>query len=257
MQELLYLSSSPPKLSPGAKTSGPRILEWDGLRGVAILLVITKHFGVIYLPNETGSAVIDFFNRFYPTLSGVDLFFVLTGFLLGGRLLATIDSPRYYSTFYLRRCCRTFLPYYLLLPFFTAAVLTQDALSSVTPLHLTWPFDSPWSLAAYALFLQNFCVAAAASLGPSWLMITWSLAVQEQFYVLLPWLLRCCLLRGLGYVLVSLFLMAPLCRLAVVHYLPAEEWIGYDCLLCCRTDTLGVGVLAAWLLRASGSAWRC
>jgi peptidoglycan/LPS O-acetylase OafA/YrhL len=67
----------------------------------------------------------------------------------------------------------------------------------------------------------------------------------------LPWLLRSTR-RCLGYVLVGLFLMAPLGRLAVVHFLPAWEWNGYDCLLCCRTDTLGVGVLAAWLLQAEG-----
>ncbi len=82
-------------------------------------------------------------------------------------------------------------------------------------------------------------------------MITWSLAVQEQFYLLLPWLLRSTR-RVLGYVLIGLFLMAPLYRLAVAYFLPAEEWNGYDCLLCCRTDTLGMGVLAAWLLKTDG-----
>ncbi|MGI0135318.1 MAG: acyltransferase family protein, partial [Candidatus Micrarchaeaceae archaeon] len=189
MPELLQILPNPTKPLPGDKSSGPRILELDGLRGLAILLVITKHYVVAYLPGETNSAAIAFFNRFYLALSGVDIFFVLTGFLLGGHLLAAIDSPRYYSTFYLRRCCRTFPPYYLLLLFFTVAVLTPDTLWPITgtflacPLaFLAWPFGTPWSLAAYALFLQNFCIAATASLGPSWLMITWSLAVQEQFY---------------------------------------------------------------------------
>jgi peptidoglycan/LPS O-acetylase OafA/YrhL len=251
MPALFHISPSLSEVLSDAKSSGPRILELDGLRGLAILLVVTKHYGVAHLPNETASPAVAFFNRFYPTLSGVDLFFVLTGFLLGGRLLAAVDSPRYYSTFYLRRCCRTFPPYYLLLLAFTVAVLARDALRSVAGLDLAWPFGTPWSLAACALFLQNFAIAATASLGPSWLMITWSLAVQEQFYLLLPWLLRCVPRRGLGHVLAGLFLMASLCRLAVVSYLPAEKWNGYDCLLCCRTDTLGVGVLAAWLLQAA------
>jgi peptidoglycan/LPS O-acetylase OafA/YrhL len=250
--EFLCVSPSPAKPLPSDKPKGHRILELDGLRGIAILLVITKHYGAARLLGETQSIAAAFFHRFYPALSGVDLFFVLTGFLLGGRLLAAVDSPHYYSTFYLRRCCRTFPPYYLLLLSFAVAVLTGNALRSATGLDLAWPFDTPWSLVAYALFLQNFFIAAAASLGPSWLMITWSLAVQEQFYLLLPWLLRCGLGRGLGYVLVGLFLMAPLCRLTVVYFLPSEQWNGYDGLLCCRTDTLGVGVLAAWLLQATG-----
>ncbi len=214
MPALFHISPSLSEVLSDAKSSGPRILELDGLRGLAILLVVTKHYGVAHLPNETASPAVAFFNRFYPTLSGVDLFFVLTGFLLGGRLLAAVDSPRYYSTFYLRRCCRTFPPYYLLLLAFTVAVLARDALRSVAGLDLAWPFGTPWSLAACALFLQNFAIAATASLGPSWLMITWSLAVQEQFYLLLPWLLRCVPRRGLGHVLAGLFLMASLCRLA-------------------------------------------
>jgi peptidoglycan/LPS O-acetylase OafA/YrhL len=234
-----------------SESRGRRILELDGLRGLAILLVITKHYGVARLPGETQWSAIAFFNRIYPMLSGVDLFFVFTGFLLGGRLFATLDSPHYYSTFYLRRCCRTVPLYYLLLLSFTGAVLARDTIGSVIGLELAWPFDTPWSMAAYTLFLQNFWVAAAASLGPSWLMITWSLAVQEQFYLLLPWLLRWGRRHSLGYVLAILFVMAPLCRLAVAYFLPADEWNVYDCLLCCRTDTLGVGVLAAWLLQTA------
>jgi peptidoglycan/LPS O-acetylase OafA/YrhL len=249
---LIQISSVSLTPLPEQKVRDPRILELDGLRGIAILLVITKHYGVAHLPGETQSSAIAFFNRFYPLLSGVDLFFVLTGFLLGGHLLASLDSPRYYSTFYLRRCCRTFPLYYLLLLSFTAAALARDAVWPVIGLNLEWPFDTPWSLAVYALFLQNFWFAAAASLGPHWLGITWSLAVQEQFYLLLPWVLRRALRRVLGCILVGLFLIAPLCRLVVALALPSIDWNGYDCLLCCRTDTLVAGVLAAWLLQGAG-----
>src|SRR5579875_3540042 len=150
MPALFHISPSLSEVLSDAKSSGPRILELDGLRGLAILLVVTKHYGVAHLPNETASPAVAFFNRFYPTLSGVDLFFVLTGFLLGGRLLAAVDSP----------------PYYLLLLAFTVAVLARDALRSVAGLDLAWPFGTPWSLAACALFLQNFAIAATASLGP-------------------------------------------------------------------------------------------
>ncbi len=167
MLEFEFVLPSVSKSLLVGKLERQRILELDGLRGIASLLVITKHYGVTFLPGEMQSSAVAFINRFYPALSGVDLFFVLTGFLLGSRLLAAVDSPRYYSTFYLRRCCRTFPPYYLLLLSFTAAVLAGSTLRSATGLYLTWPFGTPWSLAVYALFLQNFLIAAAVSLGPS------------------------------------------------------------------------------------------
>jgi len=121
---------------------------------------------------------------------------------------------------------------------------------------LEWPFGTPWSMAAYATFLQSFVIAAAGSLGPQWLGITWTLAVQEQFYLGLPWLLRCAPARWLGIVLGALLLMAPFFRFLVVLAAPAGRWLGYDFLICCRSDTLAVGVLAAWVLqKIGGSEW--
>src|SRR5277367_3139858 len=88
-----------------------RIPQLDGLRGLAILLVMIWHF--IATPNAThqtlfARAVTDVFRL---TWSGVDLFFVLSGFLIGGILIDAKDASNYFSTFYIRRIFRI-LPIY-------------------------------------------------------------------------------------------------------------------------------------------------
>jgi peptidoglycan/LPS O-acetylase OafA/YrhL len=92
-----------------------RISALDGLRGVAILLVLLRHavFGVSSVQGiETHSpATFLFLAAGQLTWSGVDLFFVLSGFLIGGILLDARPSPRYFQTFYLRRVYRI-LPLY-------------------------------------------------------------------------------------------------------------------------------------------------
>src|SRR5262245_26651436 len=86
-----------------------RLPELDGLRGVAILLVIVCHYVYNFLPRTRAAAMQSTLGW---TWSGVDLFFVLSGFLIGGILLANRESPRYYRTFYRRRACRI-LPVYV------------------------------------------------------------------------------------------------------------------------------------------------
>ena len=83
--------------------SGVRIPELDGLRGLAILLVILYHYvggadhkPLGYWPHRALSA-------FTVGWSGVDLFFVLSGFLIGGILLEARGAPNYFRAFYMRR----------------------------------------------------------------------------------------------------------------------------------------------------------
>jgi len=233
--------------------SSSRWQEIDGLRGAAILLVVGKHYGFGQLTGPSEAFGVRLFNRLCPMLSGVDLFFVLTGYLLGGQLLDSLGKPRVHTKFYLRRACRTFPLYYLVLLAFSASVLTGEMRLVSFDLDVKWPFGTPWSLVAYALFVQNFLVAVQGYLGPAWLMVTWSLATQEQFYLLLPCLLRLSPRHVLGYVLVGLFLSGPLSRLALACVLPAWSLNTCDGLLFCRTDSLGIGVLVAWLLRQEGA----
>src|SRR6201999_1115975 len=80
-------------------TSPHRIASLDGLRGIAVLLVFTWH----YLPAT---------HSFFPGWTGVDLFFVLSGYLITQRLMATRQTPNYFSHFYRNRALRIFPLYY-------------------------------------------------------------------------------------------------------------------------------------------------
>jgi peptidoglycan/LPS O-acetylase OafA/YrhL len=87
--------------------SGRRVPELDGIRGLAILLVIFWHYvsapGAL-MPNDTLGGIL--FRVGALTWSGVDLFFVLSGFLIGGILIDAKASPSYFKTFYVRRTFR-------------------------------------------------------------------------------------------------------------------------------------------------------
>jgi len=125
-----------------------RIPELDGLRGIAILLVLYLH----YFVNGHGAAEQLGWLR-YPVAmgrlgwSGVDLLFVLSGFLIGGILLEAKDSSRYFQTFYIRRSFR-------ILPLYFAVVSLFVVLKILFPRGVGDFFGSVplWS---YATFTQN------------------------------------------------------------------------------------------------------
>jgi peptidoglycan/LPS O-acetylase OafA/YrhL len=143
--------------------------EIDGLRAVAVVPVVLYH---AHVPFVSGGFV------------GVDVFFVISGFLITGILAGDIAAGRFsILTFYERRVRRIF-----------PALFVMLAVASVLAVLLLLPFeleDFAASLAAAALFVSNlhfmgetgYFVAAAASKP---LLHTWSLAVEEQFYILFP-----------------------------------------------------------------------
>src|SRR4051794_22129841 len=83
-----------------------RIPEWDGIRGLAILLVVFYHYIYGAVENSTGTLAGIIRMGFSLSWSGVDLFFVLSGFLIGGILMKQHGSDNYFKTFYVRRVCR-------------------------------------------------------------------------------------------------------------------------------------------------------
>lgn len=180
------------------------------------------------------------------TWSGVDLFFVLSGFLIGGILLDHRDCGNYFQVFYLRRVCRIFPAYFLWLTlFFFMAWLF---LSAHPPEWCSMLFQSgarsipKWS---YLLFLQNFGMAGGLS-APLCLGPTWSLAVEEQFYLLLPFAIRFLAPRKPVPVLIFLIALAPAFRTFLFMYHP--KVFAYV-LLPSRADALLLGVLCAQLVR--------
>ena len=221
-------------------TSATRLPVLDGLRGTAILLVIVYHL-LIQLQSNPGIfkfAVIA--GRL--AWSGVDLFFVLSGFLIGGILLDARHSPRYYKTFYARRAFRILPIYAVLLAFYT---LRTRAFHWI-PGYAASAEEIP--LIAYLTFTQNFWMAYIGSLGTGSLCPTWSLAIEEQFYVTLPLVVRNVSRRKLLVVLVAIIAAAPVVRLALLSYYPNSAIACYV-LMPCRADALSLGVLAAILVR--------
>ena len=116
------------------------------------------------------------------TGSGVDLFFVISGFLITGILVEKRGSAHFFRTFYVRRALRI-LPLYflLLLSYVVCAGLWNE--SSPTWMH---QFAHPLPWWSYLTLTQNIAMAMRGDFGPLWLSVTWSLAVEEQFYWVMP-----------------------------------------------------------------------
>jgi peptidoglycan/LPS O-acetylase OafA/YrhL len=177
--------------------------------------------------------------------SGVDLFFVLSGFLIGGILLDARDSKNFFKVFYFRRACRI-LPVYLL--FCGVIALCYRYLYPSHQSLMDWMFRYPMPWYSYLSFTQNFWMAHLNTLGPASLAITWSLAVEEQFYLTLPTVIRFVGSAMLPYVLVAGVVVAPLFRVALLVWHPQMQTALYA-LLPSRMDALLLGVLAAWAVR--------
>jgi peptidoglycan/LPS O-acetylase OafA/YrhL len=220
-----------------------RVPELDGLRGVAILLVIVCHYVYTLLPRREAAAWAPVLGW---TWSGVDLFFVLSGFLIGGILLAHRHSPRYYRTFYLRRACRI-VPIYVAVvaAAFLYTELAQRGLLPQAPFRRLLP---AWT---YLTFTQNFWMAGHNGYGSQFLSPTWSLAVEEQFYLLAPLVLRFVSPRRLPVVLVAGILAAPVLRLWYGVLEDGTVPLATYVLMPARADALLLGVLLAWAWRAA------
>jgi len=223
--------------------SAARIPELDGLRGVAILLVVLHHYVATQIKwNGPAGDLLNALLRL--SWSGVDLFFVLSGFLIGGILLDQRHAENYFKTFYLRRACRIFPLYFLWLLLFVGVnqLLPRPAGADwwtdiFSPRYPNW---------AYFIFAQNFFVAGREIFGPLWLVPVWSLAVEEQFYLVAPWLARFIPARTFPYLILALIAAVPLFRLFLYLFHPV---IFAYVLLPCRADTLFLGVWCAWGIR--------
>ena len=206
-----------------------RIPQLDSVRGLAVLAVL------IHNTDE------DRFTGFVARNGwmGVDLFFVLSGFLITGILLDTKNTNGYFRNFYARRCLRIWPLYYCTL-FFMFVVVPLVRPSEAQRIFETR--SMPWW--SYLVYMQNFFVPvvtkAAGVLG-----VTWSLAVEEQFYALWPLVVRFCGERALRKVTVAIIGLDPIIRL----FLLRRGFNVYPNTFC-RLDGLMWGALLALLLRS-------
>ena len=210
-----------------ASTRG-RTPQLDGVRGIAIFLVLLWHYipraALHPPPGSLGAYALKLLDLSW---SGVDLFFVLSGYLIGGLLLDHVHNPSGFRVFYTRRFFRI-VPLYLL--------LLVAGLASAP--------DNILPLAYYLTFTQNIWMAVNATVDVYY-SVTWSLAVEEQFYLALPvliWLLPRTWLAG---VLSLLVVAAPIFRVISFSFNPVASHILFPC----RMDALLCGVLCAYAVR--------
>jgi peptidoglycan/LPS O-acetylase OafA/YrhL len=239
------MNTNPAAISP-ARTSPPvsaaHVPVLDGIRGMAIGLVMVRHFAEFFL--ERGESVtmasIPLVDRmFYRVCSlgsvGVDLFFVLSGFLITGILIDSKERPNYFRRFYWRRTLRIFPLYYLTLalvffvwPLFSTewSFIVQDARA-----HQIW----------YWTYLPN--VLFALKQNYFGLVHFWSLAVEEQFYLFWPFVVFLFARRGLVAMCLACIAVTVLLR-AYFTYLNVSIIVSYVSLFT-RMDALAIGGLLA------------
>ena len=171
------------------------------------------------------------------TWSGVDLFFVLSGFLIGGILIDAKGSEHYFRTFYIRRAFR-------ILPIYTVACLAYFPVARLT----AYAFHAagmkaamPWYI--YATFTQNFWLANGR--WYVWLSPTWSLAIEEQFYLTLPLLIWMLPARNLRKTLIAGVAAIFVFRYAMFLHYPKWSPAAFYVLAPFRADGLLMGVIGA------------
>jgi peptidoglycan/LPS O-acetylase OafA/YrhL len=154
----------------------PKIPELDGLRGLAIVMVLVHHMGVF---QNLGSYTTPLAHIGGPGWIGVDLFFVLSGFLITGILLRTKRDSHYLRNFYARRALRIFPLYFcyvallqLLLEMHWLAPQVEHAVSQ--DIHWVWVYAANFRILGKGDFLDVF------------LNHFWSLSIEEHFYFLWP-----------------------------------------------------------------------
>ena len=216
--------------------------ELNGLRAIAIILVFLNHT-IHWVPG--GYFPVTFLHAYLGQgWVGVDLFFVLSGFLITGILLDTKDAKNYFRAFYARRILRIFPLYYVVL---TAVILIgiklhNDDVSAVLPL----PEDR-W---LYYCYLTNWLGLWKAHWGPdyaNYLAHFWSLAVEEQFYLVWPLLVWLLPRQAIIWTASSLAVFAAIFRLGWLLHSGPQIAIALATIT--RMDSLFVGAICAVLFR--------
>ena len=208
-----------------------RIPQLDAVRGLAILVVMLHNISPKYPLFHSDRLLTNGW-------MGVDLFFVLSGLLITGILLDTKQSAGYFKNFYVRRCLRIWPLYYSLLFFMFVVVRFLNP----SEYHVVVQTSSPWW--AFPLFLQNFLLPISTNAaGP--LGVTWSLAIEEQFYLVWPLVVRFCSFAQLRRLAVAEMCLSPALR----YYLSLHQVDLYTNIFC-RLDGLMAGALLALLIRS-------
>src|SRR5258708_1651704 len=173
----------------------------DQLRAASVFAVLVHHFFDPW--------------RAYGNLGslGVQLFFVISGFLITGILIDSREAPlgRYLKTFYFRRALRIVPSYYLAV--LVGALIGEPSTAAYLDAHLAYATN-------YAIFRGGDWI------GPS--THFWSLAVEQQFYLVCPWVIHATPLRALPFCFLGIGLAAPLWRLGLSYWVDPHPQIHLD-----------------------------
>ena len=227
---------------------GNRVFGLDAFRAIAILLVVLSHGSMILNKADPG----------FPYLKlpdGVELFFVLSGYLIGGILLRMYNKPepqrfKELLTFWKRRWFRTLPNYYLVL--LINLLLAYLGISGSEPGSFSWKF---------LFFLQNF---ASPFTGFFW--ESWSLSVEEWFYVFTPIALSAAFIlyrrsasaKNIFLAVILFFLAAPLIYRIYISAGDVDAfWYEntFKKLVVTRLDAIMYGVLFAWISHYFPNLW--
>jgi peptidoglycan/LPS O-acetylase OafA/YrhL len=229
------------------------ITSLDGIRGIAIILVLLVHL----TPDShvRGSRMLEWIYKFaWSGWIGVDLFFVLSGFLITGILLNSRQEPHYFRNFYMRRVLRIF-PLYFGVLFVLFGIMTRlpfaQGLRLQTIAHNQawfWLYATNFGMALHPSGSLGFCSTPIVNLSPFW-----SLAVEEHFYLIWPAIVWFSGTRSLKKICWAFIAMSLILRIAALMAHPPWLHLRYSAMLTpMRVDGLAAGSLLAISVRENG-----
>ena len=226
-----------PQIAQSGSGGAERIVALDGLRGLMTVFVVVSHY-FAELPGGVNALMFGWI--------GVDMFFVLSGYLVGKLILEKSRHANFFSVFYMRRTLR-------IIPAYVATVVIVSGLMAIC--------DPAWSGARFAFplwsylsFSQPFFMISTGTIGAHWLAPTWTLALEEHFYLVAPLIIVLAPRRLLPWLLAATAVLAVVVRLVLDQLYPNNPMPALV-LLPSRADLLCLGILGAVAMTAWKVDW--
>jgi peptidoglycan/LPS O-acetylase OafA/YrhL len=232
-------SGESPRAAAPAR-SAAHVPELDGVRGLAIAGVMALHFvnNQVIPSTAIERAAIKITNY---GLWGVDLFFVLSGFLITGILADARGRPHYFTNFFARRSLRIF-PLYFGVLLLVTVLIPASVLQALDPEWLDVRAQWPWLWS----YLTNVYLGPRTDFSLPYVSHFWSLAIEEHFYLVWPFVIGALAVPAAMRLSVVLGVAAFALRVACEAFAPDQLYA--DVLTPCRIDALCAG---AWFALAA------